>query len=210
MFVAVLGYMVIAKVGKWKILFFCGVGFAVSFFGLWLYDLVWHPAAMNAVVNPVEHLWLMVVYQLKLNGVVRAASSYAWYPPVAWVSPFGVNAFNPLRWIWLSVGGRLVYAWFSQPNAAVEYLMFPLLMALPVAYVVKKNAVALLSWLWIACSFLPWFVAGFFVRTEGNFYVVYSVPFLAIGCAYGYSLIGNRKLKYSLAMLLLKARLPKL
>ena len=65
---------------------------------------------------------------------------------------------------------------------------------------VKKNAVALISWLWLACSFLPWLIAGFFVKTEGNFYVVYSVPFLAIGCAYGYSLIGNRRLKYALAI----------
>jgi hypothetical protein len=39
------------------------------------------------------------------------------------------------------------------------------------------------------------------VKTEGNFYVVYAVPFLAIGCAYGYSLIENRKLKYSLAII---------
>jgi hypothetical protein len=135
-----------------------------------------------------------------LNVVVRATDfASAWYPPVAWVSPFGENAWVPLRWIWLTVGDKTYYSWMCQPNAAVEYLMFPLLFALPVVYWFKRNAVALLSWLWIGFSFLPWFIVGFFVRTEANFYVVYSIPFLVIGCAYLYSLVKNRKLRWGLA-----------
>jgi hypothetical protein len=199
MFGATLVYLIVKRVGKWRILWFTGVGFLVAFLGLWIYDLVWGPSSAVVISNPVIHLLVMLQYQLKLNGVVRNASSYPWVAPWSWVSPFGVNAFEPTKWIWLSVGGRTIYAWLSQPNVVVEYLMFPLLITLPILYWVKRNSVALLSWLWISFSFLPWLIAGLFVKTEGNFYIVYSVPFLAIGCTYLYSLIPNRKLKYALA-----------
>jgi 4-amino-4-deoxy-L-arabinose transferase-like glycosyltransferase len=200
MFGATLIYLLIIKVGKWKLLFLSGVGFAVAFFGLWLYDLGWNLYGAYGISNPVEHLWVVISYQLKLNGVVRAASDYAWYAPWTWVSPFGENALVPLKWVWLESGGRMVYCWSCQSSWAVEYLTFPLLAVLPVMYWVRRNGIALLSWLWIAFSFLPWLIAGLFVKTEANFYIVYSVPFLAIGCAYFYSKIGNRKLRWSLVI----------
>jgi 4-amino-4-deoxy-L-arabinose transferase-like glycosyltransferase len=196
MFGATLVYLAVTKVGKWRLLWFAGVAGLVAFFGLWIYDLGWNLSAAYGITNPVEHLWVVVAYQLKLNGVVRASTEYPWYAPWTWVTPFGENALVPLKWISWENG----WAWRCQPNAAVEYLMFPLLAILPVAYWIKRNSVALLSWLWISFSFLPWLVAGLFVRTEANFYVVYSVPFLAIGCAYLYSRIGNRKLRYGLAV----------
>ena len=161
------------------------------------------PAIDGVIIsNPVENFAIWIQYQFSLNGLRNTpdtAQWTAWYPPVAWVSPFGENAFNPQRWIWLSVGGRMFYNFQLQPNIAVEYLMFPLLVVLPVAYWVKRSGVALLSWLCVGFTFLPWLVAGFFVRTQANFYVGYSVPFLAVGCAYLYSLIGSRRLKYGLA-----------
>lgn len=201
MFGATLIYLLIKRVGVWNILFFGGVGFAVAFGGVWFYDLVWGPTSSVIISNPVIHLLVMFEYQLKLNVVVRATDFYsAWYPPISWVSPFGENAWVPLRWIWLSVGDRMFYNWQLQPNAAVEYLMFPLLFVLPVVYWFKRNAIALVSWLWLAFNFLPWLLVGFFVRTEANFYVALSAPFLAIGAVYLYSLIKNRKLKYGLAV----------
>jgi 4-amino-4-deoxy-L-arabinose transferase-like glycosyltransferase len=199
MFGATLIYLLFSKVGKWKLLFFTGVGFAVAFFGLWIYDLVWNLYGAYGITNPVEHLWVVISYQLKLNGVVRAASDFAWYAPWTWVSPFGENALVPLRWVWLESGGRMIYCWSCQSSWAIEYLTFPLLAVLPVAYWVKRHNLALLSWLWIAFSYLPWLIAGLAVKTEANFYIVYAVPFLAIGCAYLYSQIKNRKLRWSLA-----------
>jgi 4-amino-4-deoxy-L-arabinose transferase-like glycosyltransferase len=192
-------YLIIKKTNRWRQLFFVGVAFAVAFGGMWIYDIVFQPkTATETLVNPIEHFILMVVYQLKLNGL-RGPTSDKWYPPLAWVSPFGANAWNPLRWIWLQVGGKMIYAWLAQPSPAVEYLTFPLLALLPVAWWIRRNSFALLCWLWIGFNYLPWFIVGFFVRTEANFYISFSVPFLALGSAYLYSFIRNRKLKYGLA-----------
>jgi hypothetical protein len=201
-FAATFIYLAIKKVGKWKLLWFAGVGFLVAFFGLWLFELVYRPAIDGVLISdPIQHLLIMVNYQFNLNGLRNDSVSLwtGWYPPVAWVSPFGENALNPQRWIWLTVGGRVYYEFLPQPNWVVEYLMFPLLVLLPVAYWFKRNGLALLSWLCLWFSFVPWLLVGFFVRTEANFYVGASVPFLALGCVYLYSLIPNRKLKYALA-----------
>ena len=202
-FAATFVFLVVKKVSVWKLVWFGAVGFLVAFFGLWLFELVYRPMIDGVLVaNPVQHLMIMVNYQFNLNGLRNKADALwtVWYAPWTWVSPFGANAFNPQRWIWLEVAGKVYYQFTPQPNAAVEYLMFPLLAALPVVYWVRRNALALLSWLCLCFSFLPWLAAGLVVRTEANFYVDASVPFLALGCAYLYSLVPNRKLKYALAI----------
>jgi len=201
-FLPTLIYFLVKKTSGWKMLWFCAVGFIVAFFGMWLFDLVYHPVIDGVwLSNPVHNFLIWIQYQFNLNGMrnLPDGSWAAWYPPVSWVSPFGENAFNPLKLIWLEVGGREFYAFLLQPNVAVEYLMFPLLVLLPVAYWVKRNGVALLCWLGLSLTFLPWLAAGFFVRTQANFYVGYSVPFLAVGCAYLYGFIHSRRLRYGLA-----------
>jgi hypothetical protein len=196
-------FLVVKRVNVWRLVWFGAVGFLVAFFGLWLFELVYQPVIGGVVIgNPIHHLMVMVNYQFSLNGLRNDGASLwtVWYPPVAWVSPFGANAFNPQRWIWLEVAGRTYYQFTPQPNGAVEYLMFPLLVVLPVVYWFKRHALALVSWLCVGFSFVPWFIVGFFVRTEANFYVGSSVPFLVLGCAYLYSLIPNRRVKYVLAV----------
>jgi dolichyl-phosphate-mannose-protein mannosyltransferase len=202
MFGVTLLFLVFQRVSWRKLLTFCVVAVVVALGGVWIYDLTFQPMAGEVVItNPLEHFWLMIVWQLNLNGV-RAPSLTQWYPPVSWVSPFGENAFNPLRWLWgMDNAGNYIFNFRGQSSIVVEYLMFPLLALLPLLYWLKRQKVALLSWLWISATFLPWLLAGFFVRTEANFYVMYSVPFLAVGCGYLYSLIKNRKLKYGLALI---------
>ena len=203
-FAATFIYLASRRIGVWKLLWFGAVGFLAAFFGLWLFELVYQPLVQGVLVgNPIQHLWIVVNYQFNLNGLRNKADALwtVWYPPVAWVSPFGANAWNPQRWIWLTVGGKLYYQFTPQPNGAVEYLMFPLLVLLPAAYWFKRNALALVSWLCLCFSFLPWLLVGFFVRTEANFYVDASVPFLCLGCAYLYSLIRSRRLRWSLALI---------
>lgn len=200
MFLVTWVYIAFKKVKWFRQLFFVGLAFMVALSGIWIYDVVYQPVVADAVItNPVEHFWLMVVWQLNLNHI-RAPNATHWYPPISWVTPFGNNALHPLSWVWFQSGNRMVYDWVAQPNPMVEYLMFPLLFILPLLYWKRREGLALLSWLWIAASYLPWFVTGFFVRTEANFYVIYSVPFLAIGSAYLYTFIKNRKLKYGLAI----------
>ena len=199
MFTATWLYLAIKKTGRWKQLFFVAIAFMVAFGGIWTYDLTFHPASANQpVTNPVEHFYLMILYQVKLNGE-RATNASNWYPPIAWVTPFGANAWNPWKWMWVTQG-HITYNWVAQPNPSVEYWMFPLLFMLPLLYWLKRNILAVLSWIWIAICYLPWFAAGFFVMTQANFYVIFSIPFLTIGFAYLYTFIMDRRLKYGLAI----------
>ncbi len=201
MFLATAVFLFYKKVPWKKLAVFGAVAVVVAVGGVWLYDLAYQPVAgAVAVSNPLEHFRLMVVWQLNLNGE-RAPNLSQWYPPVSWVTPFGANALNPLSWLWgQDMAGHFLFNFRAASSPVVEYLMFPLLFALPVVFAKWRSDVALLSWLWVAASFLPWFLVGFVVLMEGNFYIVYSVPFLAIGCGYMYSLIKRRWLRYGLAV----------
>ena len=79
--------------------------------------------------------------------------------------------------------------------------MFPLLAVLPFFVWKRQGVLAKFVWLWLACTFLPWLFASVFVRMEANFYVVYSVPALALGAAYLYSLLKCSRMRYLLALL---------
>ena len=201
MFLVTLVYLFYLKVSWRKLFVFGGVGVAVAFIGVWIYDLIYMPVAGGFLItNPLDHFWLMVVWQLNLNGV-RAPVSSMWFPPLGWVSPFGANALNPLSWLWgKDVAGNLLFSFRCVSSPFVEWLTFPLLAALPVVWWFKKNSAALLCWLWVGASFLPWLLAGFFVRMEANFYIGFAVPFIALGCGCLYSQIKSRRLKYALAI----------
>jgi hypothetical protein len=121
------------------------------------------------------------------------------YSVYSWVTPFDVNSFKPLAWYWAVYPSGFHLEWLAQPNPAIEYLMFPMLVLLPLFWLKRKDSVASMCWLWLLCSFGPWFIADFFVRFEANFYIVYSLPALAIGCAYIYSMVKARKLRVGLA-----------
>ena len=193
MFTATLLYLIKQKIGKWRIIFFSTVAFTTSFVGLWIYDLTYGSAIGTILSNPASTLYYMIMHYLKL---IR---THAYYPPISWVTPFGNNAWNPMQLFSWQIHGKLFASWVIQPNAAVEYLTFPLLIALPILYWKHKQTLALLSWLWIATTYLPWLTIGFFVKPEVNYYITYSVPFLAIGSTYLWTTTKNRKLKYALA-----------
>ena len=201
MFGATFLFLVVKKVGGWRILFHSMLAFSVGFFGIWIYDLIYKPVVQGvALSNPIEHFYFMIKYQITLNGS-RAPIPARWYPPISWVSPFGHNALNPMGFIAWKITGtsKIIALWVLQPNIAIEYFMLPLLILLPILYWKRKSILAFLSWVWLALCYLPWFFAGFFVKTEGNFYIVYSVPFLCIGSVYLWTLISNKRLKYALA-----------
>lgn len=165
---------------------------------LWFYDLAYQPVVGGLAVNdPFTHVALVVNYQLHLNGLRGGSDVYSVW---SWVTPFDHNSFNPLAWYWATYQNGFSVAWLAQPNPAVEYLMFPLLGALVFLWQKGRGKCVSLCWLWLVCSFGPWFIANFFVHLEGNFYVVYSLPALAVGCAYLYSLVRSSRLRWGLAL----------
>jgi 4-amino-4-deoxy-L-arabinose transferase-like glycosyltransferase len=195
MFLATIFYLYFTKVKGKQILLQFITALSSSLLGLWIYELVYQPIANGVLIsNPVSQIYYMVMHYFTLIRI------HSWYPPISWVTPFGVNAWNPLTLFSLYRGNTLIATWGLQPNVAIEYFMFPLLIILPILYWKRKESLALLSWLWLAFTYLPWLFMGFFVKTEINTYIVYSVPFLAIGSAYLWTTLSNKKLKYVLAI----------
>lgn len=188
MFLATLFYLYLRRIKAKSLIIQFITSFSISILGLWIYDLIYLPS-----YNPVSHIYYMIIHYFTLIRI------HEWYPPISWVTPFGHNAWNPLILLSWFRGETLVAKWGAQPNIAIEYFMFPLLVLLPILYWKRKKTLALLSWFWITVTYVPWLIAGFFFKTEINTYIVYSVPFLAIGSTYLWTTIQNRKLKYTLA-----------
>lgn len=196
MFLATLFYLYFKRAKGKQILFLFIVAFFISLLGLWIYDLIYMPTVNGVIIhNPVAHLYYMIMHYFTLIRI------HEWYPPISWVTPFGNNALTPMTLLLWYRGDSLIARWVIQPNPAIEYFMLPLLIILPILYRKRKEALSLLSWLWLSITYLPWFAVGFFIKTEINSYIIYSVPFLAIGSTYLWTTIKNRKLKYTLAML---------
>jgi predicted membrane-bound dolichyl-phosphate-mannose-protein mannosyltransferase len=179
LFIATLIYLLIRKVKFGRLLRFSTAMVTLSYVGVWIYDLAYKPIEAGVVLSDaLENFYYMVMYQLSLHTLAVPVKS--WFPPYGWVSPFGNNA---------------LYQGLIQPSVAVEYFMFPLLILLPILYWKRREALALLTWLGLAFTYLPWFIAGLYTHIILNFYVVYSVPFLAIGSAYLWSTVKDRRLK---------------
>src|SRR5208282_4708018 len=163
LFLAALIYLLVMKVKVGRLLRFSTAMVTLSYVGIWIYDLAYKPVeAGTGLTDPLQNFYYMVQYQLSLHTLVVPLKS--WFPPYGWVTPFGNNAIQ----------GSGFCLTLLQPSAAVEYFMFPLLVALPVLYWKRREAVALLTWLGLAFTYLPWFIAGLSTRIILNFYVVYS------------------------------------
>lgn len=183
LFLATLIYLLSRKVKFGRLLRFSTAMVTLSYMGVWIYDLAYKPVEAGTVLtDPLQNFYFMVQYQLRLHTLAVPVKS--WFPPVGWVSPFGNNS---------------LFQGLIQPSISVEYFMFPLLAALPILYWKRRGALALLTWMWLAICYLPWFFAGLYTHIILNFYVVYSVPFLAIGSAYLWSTVKDKRLKYACA-----------
>ncbi len=188
-------YLLIQHTSKKKIAILTVIFAAIVLIGMQTYEIFYQQTVYGVTLtNPFQQAAATIMYQLSLNSV-RNPNATAYYPPLAWVTPLGANAFNPLAWYWgsTSADSKPIFQWLSQPNPLVEYTMFPLLFALPYLYRKTKQVMSLLLELWLATSFLPWFIAGFFVRMEANFYIAYSVPALALGTTYLLTKIKNNR-----------------
>jgi 4-amino-4-deoxy-L-arabinose transferase-like glycosyltransferase len=204
-------YALTKKVNKRKLATATIILLTVSLGGLWIYDLAYQPTIIIhdkqgnpvgepiQINNPFNHIYAVITYQRTLNNL-RAPNPNQYYPPLSWTTPFAHNSWNPLSWYWAKTQtGKQIANWQAQPNPLIEYTMFPLLAALPYFAWKRKDSKLWLLWLWTATTYLPWLIAGFLVRMEANFYIVYSLPTLAIGTSYIFSLITNQKLKWMLA-----------
>jgi 4-amino-4-deoxy-L-arabinose transferase-like glycosyltransferase len=184
MFGVAVVYLFVKKVPYRRIFPFLVVFTVVCFMGMWAYEIAYQPVVGHTLItNPFQQASIWITYQFNLNGI-RNPNATMFYPPIGWVTPFGTNALHPQAWHWEIFGSRMMIQWLSQPNPMVEYFMFPLLAALPFLWKRNEGDKLKLIWLWLTALYLPWLLVGLFVRTESNFYIVYSSPMLALGATY--------------------------
>jgi predicted membrane-bound dolichyl-phosphate-mannose-protein mannosyltransferase len=204
---AALIYMLIKHV-SWRKIFPTALVFVtIILVGLGIYDFFFNQTVYGiTITNPIQQAAAILLYQFRLNSQ-RILNPYPAYPPIGWVTPFGLNALNPQLWAIGYSGKQAIVQWLMQPNPFIEYTMFPLLFALAYLYRKAKQNIPLLLWLTLAFTYLPWLVAGIFFKTESPFYIYASVPFLALGTTYLLTKIKNIRTRRTAMLLYFAASL---
>jgi hypothetical protein len=198
-------YLIIKRVGIRKIFPATLVFAAVVLAGLGMYDFLFQQTIYGVTItNPIQQAAAILLYQFRLNSL-RGANPYPPYPPIGWVTPFGANALNPQLWAIGYSGKQAIVQWLMTPNPLIEYTMIPLLFALPYLYRKAKQNTALLLWLTLVFTYLPWLIAGFFFKMESPFYIDSSVPALALGITYLLTQIKNTPIRRTVGLLYLIA-----
>ena len=204
---AALIYMLMKHV-SWRKIFPAAIAFtAIVLVGLGIYDFFYHQTVYGiTITNPIQQAAAIILYQFRLNSQ-RILNPYPAYPPIGWVTPFGLNALNPQLWAIGYSGKQTIVQWLMQPNPFIEYTMVPLLFALAYLYRKAKQNIPLLLWLTLAFTYLPWLAAGTFFKMESPFYIDSAVPFLALGITYILTQIKNKQARRTAMLLYFTASL---
>ena len=200
-------YLLIKHV-SWRKIFPATIAFTtIVLVGLGIYDFFYPQTVYGiTITNPIQQAAAIILYQFRLNSG-RILNPIPAYPPIGWVTPFGLNALNPQLWAIGYSGKQTIVQWLMQPNPFIEYTMFPLLFALAYLYRKTKQNIPLLLWLTLAFTYLPWLVAGIFFKVESPFYIYSSVPFLALGTTYMLTRIKNKRTRRTAMLLYFTASL---
>ena len=164
--------------------------------------------SQQVIWNPIQHLLFIYNYHGP-NGIVLNASyepyQYAWN----WILP--VDPFNVPTYYRVDVTvttGSITqdYApiWYAaQPNLSLWYGFWPAIAGLVYAIARKKeeSATAVLILSGIILNFAPWVALSLLVRRIGfNYYMIWTLPFIALGLAFTWKLLPARYGKIALAV----------
>jgi dolichyl-phosphate-mannose--protein O-mannosyl transferase len=149
--------------------------------------------------NPVQHVLFIARYhgpQGIVIDVPYAPYQYAWN----WILP--VDPFNSPTYYRVDVtvasgSSTRDYApiWYvAQANPALWYGIWPVIIGLAYAFTRKiETATSLLITSGIALNYVPWVALSMLVRRIGfNYYMIWTLPFIALGLAFVYSLLPNK------------------
>jgi 4-amino-4-deoxy-L-arabinose transferase-like glycosyltransferase len=165
------------------------------------------------ISNPIEHIQFLWNYHGPSGMTVQEdyrPYQYAWN----WILP--VEPFNMPTYfrvdVQVSVGAETKHftpIWYqSQANPLLWYGFWLALGAIPMALKRKEDRPCILFFsVNMLVSYLPWVVLSIMVRRIGfNYYMIWTLPFVAIGIAYAWkAFLGEEKGKIMLALHVLAA-----
>jgi len=167
-------------------------------------DIIW---------NPIKHLEFIYRYHgpegMNFINMTYAPYLYAWN----WILP--VDPFNSPTYyrvdVTVSQGPitmHYVPIWYqAQANLALWYAIWPAIIGLAWAFIQKrKNLTALFLAVGIAANFSPWLLLSLLVRRIGfNYYMIYTLPFIALAVAFTWRELPDKYGKAILALNVLAA-----
>jgi predicted membrane-bound dolichyl-phosphate-mannose-protein mannosyltransferase len=187
------------KVNLKKTATFLIVLLLISGGALWLYDIIYSPpyplgienghtiilsTTNQSMTNPIENL-LVMWYALRTSPAMNPGVGSQYRPPWSWVLPIG-NSLNPEHY-YTATG----IDWVSEVTPFVEYFLLPIV-AVALFIIVRKKGrdkLAILLMSWICACYIPLLLIGIIIRnwTYENFYIIYTIPALALGIPYVWS-----------------------
>lgn len=150
----------------------------------------------DVIWNPVEHVLFIARYHGPQGLVINesyAPYQYAWN----WILPVG--PFNSPTYfrvdVTVTTDGTVKHytpIWYiSQANLALWYGIWPSIIGLEYAFEKRKEwETALFIATGIGFNYVPWVVLSLLVRRIGfNYYMIYTLPFVALGLAFTWRLL---------------------
>jgi 4-amino-4-deoxy-L-arabinose transferase-like glycosyltransferase len=149
------------------------------------------------ISNPIQHLYFIAHYQSSLG---LNETDHPYDHPLFWILP--LDPFNTPTYyavtVNVTVGSKVqVYTpiWYhAQPNLPLWYGIWPAIGGLAYALARKvERGTAMFIAVGIAAEYLPWAVLDMVFRKIGfNYYMIYTLPFIALGLAFTCRLLAAR------------------
>lgn len=156
--------------------------------------------SQSLITNPIAHIQFALNYFTGLVPAIETAEKDL-RQPWTWILPIG-NIFNsPVYFGVVTTTGTVsksIIAWTSQISPFVEYMLVPLFIFSLYMIIRKKDALkqGILSIAWILSSYMPWLILGLFIqRMTFNYYFIYTIPSLALGIPYMWSVVKSTKVR---------------
>lgn len=146
------------------------------------------------ITNPIQHLLYIVHVQSTLG---LNASDEPYFHPLLWilpVDPFNSPTYYSISYITTSGGIRTqsIPIWYhAQENLPLWYGIWLAAAGVAFAFTRRKEMeTAFFIAVGIASNYLPWAILDIIFRKIGfNYYMIYTLPFIALGLAFTFKML---------------------
>ena len=161
----------------------------------------------NIMWNPAQNLMYEFNYHGPHGIVLNETTIHAYEHPVDWILP--IDPFDQATYYRVdvvvttgNVTNDYTPIWYqAQPNLPLWYGIWPAALGLAIAFIRRKEwESALFIAVGIGSNYLPLVVLDLLVRRIGfNYWMLYTLPFIALGLAFAIKMLPTNKAKLVLA-----------